>query len=194
VATFVNSQHESRDCGHEGFDLGIGKKIMKSKLKKICRLSCVSLLIAGSAFLIQGCATPQVLSPAVPAQPASTNTVTGVITPPVPAVAASVTNLPNATVTKIVAEGDAVAPLIPSPYGTAVTALLGLATLIAGYFAQKKNGQLNTANAVSTAIIQGVESAGTAAAAVKTAVANVSKANGVSDAVEAAVNKVTGSA
>jgi hypothetical protein len=157
------------------------------KIKVGVAATLFTSLIAAQ-FLLVGCATREVLSPA---QPAETNAVTGVVTPGVPAV---VTNLPNATVTTIAAEGEAVAPLIPAPYGTAVTALLGLATLVAGYVAQKKNGQLNTANAVSTAIIQGVESAGTAAAAVKTAVATVSKANGVSDAVEAAVNKVTGSA
>jgi hypothetical protein len=153
-------------------------------MKKISKFASL-LIVAG---LFAGCATPVTLAPA---QPAQTNSVTGTITPATPAV---VTNLPNATVTEIVSEGNAIAPALPAPYGTALSAVLGLAALAAGYFAQAKNKQLNTANAVSTAIIQGVESAGTAAAAVKQAVATVSKANGVSDAVEAAVNKVTGSA
>lgn len=156
----------------------------KSIAIKNATLFCAT---AFAALILGGCSTPETLFPAIPA---STNVITGVVTPATPPVT---TNLPNATVTAIATEGNAIAPLLPAPFSTALTALLGLTTLIAGYVAQRKNGQLTTANQVTTAIIQGVESAGTAAAAVKAAVATVSKANGVSDAVEAAVNQVTGS-
>jgi hypothetical protein len=147
----------------------------------------------GAQFLLVGCATPQILTPAVPAQPAITNAATGAITPSVPAVAAVETNLPNQTVLKIVSEGEAVSPLLPAPYGTALSALLALLATGAGIVATIQTKGKNQSDAVATSIIQGVESVGTAAAAVKQAVADVSKANGVSDAVEAAVNKVTGS-
>jgi hypothetical protein len=148
--------------------------------------------IAAALVILAGCATP-VVTPGTPAQPAVTNAITGVVTPPVAAAPATTNYIPNATVTEVVSAGQGVSTALPQPYGTALSAILGLVALAAGYVAQKKNGQLSTANQVTTAIIQGVEAAGTAAAAVKASVATVSKANGVSDAVEAAVNQVTGS-
>jgi hypothetical protein len=144
------------------------------------------IIITATIALLAGCATPVI----TPGTSSVTNSVTGVVTPATPA---STNYAPNATATQIIGYGQAGAALLPSPYSGAATSLLGLATLILGAIAARRNGQLNTANQVTTAIIQGVESAGTAAAAVKLAVASVSKANGVSDAVEAAVNKVTGS-
>jgi hypothetical protein len=152
-----------------------------------------AMVIAAQILLVTGCATPQVISPAIPGVLAVTNSATGAITPAVPPVAAVVTNLPNQIVLKIVTEGEAVSPLLPAPYSTALNALLALLATGAGIVATIQTRGKNKSDAVATSIIQGVESVGTEAAAVKQAVAAVSKSNGVSDAVEAAVNKVTGS-
>ncbi len=177
------------------------EKIMKTNFMLGFMAVVAALFLA---LALTGCSTPSILSPAKPeipaqpAQPAITNAATGAISPALPAVAAVpavpavVTNLPNATVEKIVQEGNAVAPLVPEPYGAALTGLLALLGFGATTIAAIKNKQLASANAVSTAIIQGVESAGTAASAVKTAIAATAKANGVADAVELAVNNLTG--
>lgn len=160
----------------------------KIQIKVWLVLLTVSLLCPVAGILLSGCATPVVVSQPLPPM---TNALTGAITP---AVAAVITNVPNITYTKLAADGNAIAPFLPSPFGDAVKDVLGLGTLIASIVALRKNGQLNTANSVTTAIVQGVESAGTAAAAVKQSIAAMSQANGVSDAVEATVNKITGSA
>jgi hypothetical protein len=149
------------------------------------KFAAIMAILATAIFA--GCATPTILSPAIPA---TTNAVTGVVTPAVPAV---VTNLPNATVAKIVGEGEAIAPYVPAPYSAALNAVLALLTFGAGTIAAIKNRQLNSANAITATIIQGVEKAGTAASAVKTSIAGMAAANGTADAVESAVNKVTGS-
>lgn len=146
-------------------------------------IGCFATLIAVSQF---GCATPTV----TPAQPAITNAVTGVVTLPVPA---STNYAPNATVGQIVATGTAVSAVLPQPYGGLVTGLLALLTLGASTVAAYKNKQLNTVQAVQNTIIQGVEAAGTVAAAVKQSIAKTAAANGTADAVETAVNNITGS-
>ena len=117
----------------------------------------------------------------------------GTVTNWIPAVPAVITNLPNQTVAGAVNLLQGVAPAIPAPYGSLLTALLGVVTLATGTIAAYKNKQLGTVTAVQNSMIQGVESLGTAAAAVKLAIAAQSKANGVSDATENAVNKITGS-
>jgi hypothetical protein len=155
---------------------------------KKTRFCCLASLVLAITLGVIGCATPQTISPPLPPM---TNAVTGIVTP---AVAAVVTNVPNVTYTKIAADGNAIAPLIPAPFGDVLTALLGVGSVLATILARKANGQLNTVQGVANSIIQGVESAGTAAAAVKQAVAKTAMANGNADAVETAVNAVTGSA
>lgn len=149
----------------------------------------LNLLISLAAgFLFIGCTTQQPLTPAVPAQ---TNAVTGIVTPAIPA---TFTNVPNTTVMKIVAEGDAIAPVVPAPYNGILTSVLALLAFGATTVATIKNKQLNTASAVATTMTQGIETLGTAAAAVKQSIAKTAVANGNADAVESKVNAVTGSA
>ncbi len=57
-----------------------------------------------------------------------------------------------------------------------------------------KNNQAVTASDVAKTVIQGVEAAGTAAAAIKQSIAKTAIANGNADHVENAVNAVTGHA
>lgn len=159
---------------------------------KLYTLSSSTLALAFSLILIAGCATPQI-TPGTPAQPAITNAVTGVITPPVAATPPVTNYAPNATVGQIVTEGTAVSAVLPQPYGGLVTGLLALLTLGASTVAAYKNKQLNTVQAVQNTIIQGVEAAGTVAAAVKQSIAKTALDNGTADTVQAAVNKVTGS-
>ena len=124
---------------------------MKSKSDKSSHVACVCSIIVAMSLFIMGCATPVVVSPPLPPM---TNALTGAVTP---AVAAVITNVPNVTYTKLAADGNAIAPFLPSPFGDAVKDVLGLGTLIASIVALRKNGQLNTANSVTTAIVQGVE-------------------------------------
>ena len=163
-------------------------KIMKNN--KLFLAFALSALVA--AALIAGCATPNV-TPAQPAQPAVTNATTGVVTPPVAAVPA-VTNgySTNAQLTAAAPTVSAIAGVIPSPYGNLLNGLFTLVMFGAGAIAAYKNKQLQTVQAVQDTIIQGVEAAGSVAAAVKQSVAKTAAANGTADAVEAAVNKVTG--
>jgi hypothetical protein len=158
---------------------------MKNLIKKFSPpLFFAACVIAG---LIAGCASPIV----TPGAPASTNAITGQVIP----ATQTVTNyVPNTTVTTGVAYAQTVAPLVPAPWGEALAAILAITTAVASGIAAKKNGQLNTANAVASTIIQGVESAGTAAVTVKQSVAKQAMANGTANQVEAAVNALTGSA
>jgi len=190
---------------HCGFESGVrrNKGDSGNYTEKIMKLSekmfvfGISLIMACALF--SGCAT-RVITPGTPAQPPATNAVTGAITPPVAATPAVTNLVPNATATEVIGYGEQVAPYLPVPYSQAAAGLFGLATVILGLITTGQKKQLNTANAVTTAIVQGVEAAGNAepsiaaaVKAVKQSVATVSKANGVSDAVETAVNKVTGS-
>ncbi len=170
--------------GEKGRSSGGGIQIMKTKYL---------FLVIAALVILAGCATKQIVTPAVPYQPAITNVVTGAVTPEVATVREVIAYVPNATVAKIAATGAQVAPLVPAPWGDVLAGLLGLSTVIIGIIARQKNGQLKTTQEVTKAIIQGVESAGSAAATVKMAIATVSKANGVADAVEAHVNDVVGS-
>lgn len=138
------------------------------------------------SLCIFGCATQRTLVPGTPYQPATTNT-DGTINPAVPAVPAVVTNVPNKTVTDLVTTGHEVAPFIPAPWGGILDGGLALAAIIAGAVAKSKNKQLNTANAVTATVVQGVEAAGALAGAVKSAIKSRALANGTSDAVHAAV-------
>ncbi len=158
-----------------------------------------ALISIAAGFLLIGCATPKILSPAIPAQPAQpaiTNAATGIVTPALPAVAAVpavITNLPNQTAMKIVSAGNEVAPFVPPPYGDILAGILGVVAAGAGLIARSKNKQLSDVTGVANTIIQGVQSAGTAAAAVKQSIAAMAASNGNADAVEKHVNKITGS-
>jgi hypothetical protein len=152
------------------------------------KLIILSIIITA---MLTGCATRMVLVPAVPAQPAVTNAVTGVITPPVPSVAAVVTNVPNQTITTISSYGNQVLPFVPAPWNAVAGGILSLLTIGAGAAAAYKNKQLNTANAVTATVVSGVEAAGTLADAVKTAISKQALADGTADAVHAAVQANT---
>jgi hypothetical protein len=155
------------------------------KQKSVIGIMLLGIMAEGIFVLLillaTGCATRLVLAPAVPAV---TNTVTGSITPAVPAV---ITNVPNQTLATVVNGAQAAAPLLPPPYGTLLTTILGLITVGSGLVAARANSQKNTAQTVAKTIIQGVESVGPAAVAVKQAVAAHALANGVSDDVKSAV-------
>jgi hypothetical protein len=81
----------------------------------------------------------------VPEKPAVTNYI--VVTPAGPPVVTGYA--PNATTMQAVGYANQAAPLIPAPYGTILLGLTSAATLIAGYFAKKKNDELATANAAT---------------------------------------------
>ncbi len=153
-----------------------------------------ALILIVSAFVLIGCATPKILSPAIPAQPAITNAVTGIVTPAAAAVPAVITNLPNATVTAIVAQGTQAAPFVPPPYNGILLGVLGMLSAGATLVATIKNKQLGNMTGVATTMTQGIQSMGTAAAATKQAIAAMASANGNADKVEAHVNSVTGNA
>jgi len=89
---------------------------------------------------------------------------------------------------QITSGAQAVAPFIPPPYGTLMTVLAGLlGTGIASFVAFKNKQLADTATGVNATIIQGVESLGDAAKAVKQAVAATAVENGNADAVHKAV-------
>jgi hypothetical protein len=158
-------------------------------MKKL--IAAVLAGIAASAIMCS-CATPQTN----PGSPAITNAVTGVVTPAIPP---STTYVPNQTVGQVATVGNGVAAALPPPWGAVLTGALALLTAATSTIAVVKNSnlrktadQLATAQAVHDTIIQGIEAAGAAADAVKQAVAKKALDNGTSDAVDAAVTKITG--
>lgn len=146
------------------------------------KIAIIVISIIASVY-VSGCATRVTL---VPAQPATTNEVTGVVTPAVPGI---YTNIPNQTVTSSVGYGTQALPFIPQPYNGIVGGVLTLLALGAGAAAAYKNKQLNTANAVVATVVTGVEAAGSIAAAVKQAISKQALADGTADAVHAAVSE-----
>lgn len=110
--------------------------------------------------------------------------------------------LPNQTVTGLVADVNKIVPYVPAPYGTYLSMLLGLTTLITGGIAAYKNNQAGGLTTQLTAVIQGVESATTAADGttlttpiapinVKTAITKKAVTAGVEPALNMAVKKAT---
>lgn len=156
------------------------------------------VLIAGCMLytvvtLITGCATP---NPSAGQVAVITNPNTGVSTTNVePAY------IPNQAVTSLVNTASAIAPLVPAPYGTLLTALLALTTAAAGGVAAWKNNKATGLTSQLTSVIQGVEAATTAAdgtnlpmvtgAAVKASIQSHATAAGVQPALNATVQKVT---
>lgn len=126
---------------------------------KTCSAAILSIAAAiGVSVLFQGCATPQTVS--VPAQPATTNVVVVAATPTTPAVTnyvvipaqpatTATTYVPNTTATQVASQINAVAPLIPAPYGTLATGAATLIALVAGWIANKKNNDANAASALA---------------------------------------------
>ncbi len=170
-------------------------------------------LAAVVALLLSGCVSTQKI-PAVPAQPASTNSTTGAITPPTPAVPEHVLYVVSPKLASVSSNEAALygqyAPIAGAVYppaapiltvaqgifGSVMSAITGVSVLMV----RRKNKEnlsiakdLDTANGVAKSIIQGVESAGAAAAEVKKVIASASLANGNADHVEKAVNAITGS-
>jgi hypothetical protein len=163
---------------------------IKNTLSKIIVPICLMFTVA----LVTGCASP---NPNAGQVTVTTNPATGVTTTNV-----APEYLPNQTVTGIVSTASQIAPLVPAPYGTALTALLGLTTVVLGGIAGWKNNQANGLTAQLTSVIQGVESATTDAttganittvsgAAVKASIASHAKAAGVQPALNANVQKIT---
>jgi len=167
----------------------------ETRFAKIVRRICFTAGLFALGIWANGCATPQIISTPTPVVSApQTNPITGAITPPVTNYVVTLTTnyVPNATVTSVTTLASQAVPFVPAPYGEILAGLLAVATTVSTYIAAKKNGQANTANSVASTIIQGVESAGTAAATVKQSVAKMAAANGTSDLVETAVNALTG--
>lgn len=132
--------------------------------------------------LIVGCATKNptagqpVLDP-VTGQP------TGQVQPPF---------IPNATGTKIVGYANQAAPLIPSPWGTILTGVGAIATLVMGGIAKQQSGKASdatdkatAAQATTTQIAKSVAAQGDSVAQ---AVINHASSSGVAPAVFAAIN------
>ena len=170
-------------------------------------------LTAVVAILLSGCMSTQ-KTPAVPAQPSSTNSATGVITPPVPAVPEQVLYVVSPKLAYVSSNEAALygqyAPIVGAVYPPAQPiltaaqgifgAVMSVITGVSVLMVRRKNKEklsiakdLDTANGVAKSIIQGVESAGAAAAEVKKVIANAALKNGNADHVETAVNAVTGS-
>lgn len=96
-------------------------------------------------------------------------------------------------VSNIVGGVGAVAPLVPPPYGTLLTLIAGLfGTSVASYVAYRNRQETVKAQAVNTSIIEGVESLGEAASAVKAAIKEVSVNNGNAVDVHTAVKDTVG--
>ncbi len=181
-------------------------------MKKYSLILLTALIISACLYLT-GCISTQKI-PAVPAQPASTNAVTGAITPPAPAVPEKVLYVVSPKLASVSSNEAAIygqyAPIAGAVYppatpiltvaqgifGSVMSAITGVSVLMV----RRKNKEklsiakdLDTANGVAKSIIQGVESAGAAAAEVKKVIASASLANGNADHVEKAVNAITGS-
>lgn len=100
-------------------------------------------LLIGFLF-VAGCASNPLLTPVY--APGTTNVVQYV---------------PAAAVTNALGLGAQVAPLVPPPFGTILSGVLGLATVGLGTYAKIKSGQLTTHQAMLNSVILGVEKAGT---------------------------------
>ena len=161
---------------------------MKNKIIK--HIGLVAIIV--SIICFAGCAAQVAVSPG---QPATTNSVTGVVTPAIPAI---YTNIPNPIVTQVASYGTAALPFVPAPYNGILGGVLTLLTLAAGGIAAYKNKQLNTTNAkfnttnaIVSTIVAGVEAAGEAATAVKQSIAKTAIQNGNADDVHEAVQNLT---
>ena len=147
-----------------------------------------------AACLVGGCISPRTVSAA---QPAFTNAVTGVVTPAVPA---QVVYVPDTRIAALVSNESALynqyAPIASTIAPTAAPFITlgqsifgGIMSIVTGISLLRAR----RATGVAKTIIQGVESAGPAAAPVKQSIATAALANGNADHVENAVNAIVGS-
>lgn len=90
--------------------------------------------------------------PATPAAPAVTNIVQQII----PAGPPNQTYVPNALVTQYAGYAQQAAPLIPAPYGSILTGILALTTLVTGYVAQRANANATAAHATASTLAAAV--------------------------------------
>ena len=140
-------------------------------------LAAIVITSAAAMLAITGCAltTPigQTVTPGENGNPAVTNQIYGIK----PAVATAEET------------ANAVTPFLPAPYNIAVAGLASLFSAGLGAFVafRNRNAAVQDWKNVADTVIQGIESAGTAAAAVKQAVASKALANGTADSVHAAV-------
>ena len=150
-----------------GFDqIGSSSKIMI--LQRVLYVAILSLTVAITAT---GCATPTV----------SPNPQTGL---------PQTNYVANSTAIGVTQSANAIAPLIPAPFGTILGALATLVAAGASGIAAYKNKKMNEHASMLAATIAGVETAGTDDT--KKAIQNLAAAAGVQDKLNAIVQKVTG--
>jgi hypothetical protein len=128
------------------------------------------ILLLPALFLFVGCS--HLVTPVY--QPGTTNVVQ---------------YIPSAPLTNALGIGQQVAPLVPPPFGEIASGVLALATAGLGVYARIKTNQLSDHQSMLSAVIAGVEKAGTPAT--KDAIAQNAAVAGVGGELDAAVRQVT---
>jgi|GEM_PF-2967634 hypothetical protein len=142
----------------------------------------IYVTVPATPTTVQVTNTVFVISPAVPAAPAVTNIVQQII----PAVPPGQTYVPNALVTQYAGYAQQAAPLIPAPYGSILTGILALTTLITGYVAQRANASATAAHATASTLAAAVVNNPQAQAAAMAIAANNGTTPGVATKLAAA--------
>jgi hypothetical protein len=145
------------------------------------------LILAVAVFAVAGCTTVDkaLLQPVQTIKQSATNSATGEVSP-------AVTNnavVPNPTIESGLNTGKQFAGFLPEPYGTGAAGILAILSGALGLYAKARNGKLQTANAVISAVVAGVEAVNNADT--KTAIQNAAAAAGVQSNLHPIVQEIS---